>query len=92
MQEQNKEVFEISDEGIIFLDYLTADYSTLIKHIAEDNCMLTFDSEEAYNNLQREMAKFVRKTCSIELGEKVIKFIAEEYSQQVEIINYINHD
>ena len=92
MQEQNKEVFEISDEGIIFLDYLTADFSTLIKHIAEDNCMLIFDTEEAYDNLKSNMAQFVRKSCSIELGEKVIKFIAEEWLQQVSIIDYISHD
>ena len=92
MQEQNKEVFEISDEGIIFLDYLTADYSTLIKHIAEDNCMLIFDCKEAYNKLQSEITKFVRKTCSIELGEKVIKFIAEEWLQHVSIIDYISND
>lgn len=92
MQEQNKEVIQVSEEGILYLDFLPCDFSTLIDLIAEDNCMLIFDTEEAYNNLKREMALFVRKTCSIELGEKVIKFIADEYSQQVQIINYISHD
>lgn len=92
MQGQNKEVLQINDEGIIFMDYLPCDYTTLINLIAGNNCVLIFDTEEAYNNLQREIAKFVRKVCSIELGEKIIKFIAEEYSQQVEILSFISYD
>ena len=92
MQEQNKEVFEISDEGIIFMDYLPADFSTLIKYIADDNCMLIFDSEESYNNLKQEISQYIREICCIELENKVIKFIAEEWAQQVKILNFISHD
>lgn len=92
MQEPNKEVFQISDEGIIFKDYLPADFSTLIKYIDEDNCMLIFDSKESYNNLKQEISQYLRKICCIELEEKVIKFIAEEWLQQVSIIDYISHD
>lgn len=92
MQGQNKEVIRVSEEGILFMDYLPCDYTTLINLIAGNNCVLIFDTEETYNNLQREIAKFVRKECSIELGEIIIKFIAEEYSQQVEILNFISYD
>ena len=92
MQEQNKEVIQVSEEGIMFIDFLPTDYEDLVNLIAEDNCVLIFDTEESYNKLQQEIAKFIRENCSIELGNKVIKFIAEEYSQQVQIINYISHD
>ena len=92
MQELNKEVFQITDEGIIFMDYLLTDFSTLIKYIDEDNCMLIFDSKESYNNLKQEISQYLREICSIELEEKVIKFIAEEWLQQVSIIDYISHD
>ena len=92
MQDKNKEVFQISDEGIIFMDYLPADFSTLIKYIEEDNCMLIFDSKESYNNLKQEISQYLREICSIELEEKVIKFIAEEWLQQVSIIDFISHD
>ena len=92
MEEQNKEVIQVSEEGIMFIDFLPADYEDLVNLIAEDNCMLIFDTEESYYNLQKGIAEFIRENCSIELGNKVIKFIAEEYSQQVEIINYISHD
>lgn len=92
MQEPNKEVFQISEEGIIFMDYLPADFSTLIKYINEDNCMLIFDSKESYDNLMQEILQYLREICCIELGEKVIKFIADEWIQQVSIIDYISHD
>lgn len=83
MQEQNKEVIQVSEEGIMFINYLPADFPTLINLIAEDNCILIFYSEESYNNLLQEISQFIRENCSIELGNKVIKFIADEYSQQV---------
>lgn len=83
MQEQNKEVIQVSEEGIMFIDYLPTDFPTLINLIADDNCKLIFYAEESYNNLQQEISKFIRENCSIELGNKVIKFIADEYSQQV---------
>lgn len=92
MQEQNKEVIQVSEEGIMFIDFLPTDYKDLVNLIAEDNCLLIFDTEESYYNLQKGVAEFIRENCSIELGNKVVKFIAEEYSQQVEIINYISHD
>ena len=92
MEEQNKEVIQVSEEGIMFIDFLPTDYEDLVNLIAEDNCRLIFDTEESYYNLQKGIAEFIRENCSIELGNKVVKFIAEEYSQQVEIINYISHD
>lgn len=92
MQETNKQVFQISDEGIIFMDYLPADFSTLIKHINENDCVLIFDSQESYKNLKQEILQYLREICCIELENKVNKFIAEEWSQQVKILNYISYD
>lgn len=87
MQEQNKAVIQVSEEGIMFIDYLPTDFQDLINLIAEDNCKLIFYTEESYNNLQHGISQFIRENCSIELGNKVIKFIADEYSQQVQITN-----
>ena len=92
MEKTNKEVVTITDEGIVVIDYLIADYTVLINLIEKDNCMLTFDSEEAYNNLVQGIYQYIRENCTIELGERIIKFIAEEWSQQVEILNYISND
>ena len=92
MEETNKEVVTITDEGIVSIDYLIADYTVLINLIEKDNCILIFDSEKAYNNLVQGIYQYIRENCAIELGERIIKFIAEEWSQQVEILNYISHD
>lgn len=88
MQETNKEVIRVSEEGILILDYLPCDFISLINLIAEDNCILIYDTKEAYNKLQSEISKYVRQEYCIELGERVIKFIAEQYTQQV-LVNSI---
>ena len=92
MQDRNKEVVTITDEGIVYIDYLVADYTMLINLIASDNCILVFDSEEAYNNLKDNLGQYIKNVCSIELAEHIMKFIAEEWLQQVSIIDFISHD
>ena len=92
MQDRNKEVVTITDEGIVYIDYLVADYTMLVNLIASDNCILVFDSEEAYNNLKENLGQYIKNVCSIELAEHIMKFIAEEWLQQVSIIDFISHD
>ena len=92
MQDRSKEVVTITDEGIVYIDYLVADYTMLVNLIASDNCILVFDSEEAYNSLKKNLGQYIKNVCSIELAEHIMKFIAEEWLQQVSIIDFISHD
>ena len=92
MQDRIKEVVTITDEGIVSIDYLIADYTMLINLIASDNCILVFDSEEAFNNLKENLGQYIKNVCSIELAEHIMKFIADEYNQQLSIIDYLSHD
>lgn len=92
MQDRSKEVVTITDEGIVYIDYLVADYTILVNLIASDNCIIVFDSEEAYNSLKENLGQYIKNVCSIELAEHIMKFIAEEWLQQVSIIDYISHD
>lgn len=92
MQDRSKQVVTITDEGIVSIDYLIADYTMLVNLIASDNCILVFDSEEAYNSLKENLGQYIKNVCSIELAEHIMKFIAEEWLQQVSIIDYISHD
>lgn len=92
MQDRSKEVVTITDEGIVYIDYLVADYTMLINLIASDNCILVFDSEEAFRNLKEHLGQYIKNLCSIELAEHIMKFIADEYNQQVSFLNYIEHD
>lgn len=92
MQNRNKEVVTITDEGIVYIDYLVADYTILVNLIASDNCIIVFDSEEAYNSLKENLGQYIKNVCSVELAEHIMKFIAEEWLQQVSIIDFISHD
>ena len=92
MQDRSKEVVAITDEGIVYIDYLVADYTILVNLIASDNCIIIFDSEEAYNSLKENLGQYIKNVCSIELAEHIMKFIAEEWLQQVSIIDFISHD
>lgn len=85
MQDKNKEVVRISDEGIVYIDYLIADYTILVNLIASNNCILFFDSEEAFNSLNELIQPFINDRCSYELAIYIKKFIAEQYAQQVSI-------
>lgn len=92
MQDKIKEVVTITDEGIVSIDYLIADYTMLVNLIASDNCILVFDSEEAFNSLKENLGQYIKNVCSIELAEHIMKFIADEYNRQVSFLNYIEHD
>ena len=92
MQDRSKEVVTITDEGIVYIDYLVADYTILVNLIASNNCIIVFDSEEAFRKLKENLGQYIKNVCSIELAEHIMKFIAEEWLQQVSIIDFISHD
>ena len=92
MEETNKEVVTITDEGIVIIDYLVADYEMLVNLIVSNKCTLIFDSEEAFNTLNELLEPFLKERMTYTLALHIKKFIAEEWSQQVEILNYISHD
>ena len=92
MQDRSKEVVTITDEGIVSIDYLIADYTMLVNLIASDNCILVFDSEEAFNNLKENLGQYIKNVCSIELAEHIMEFIDDEYYQQLSIKFYLSHD
>lgn len=92
MEETNKEVVTITDEGIVIIDYLVADYEMLVNLIVSNKCTLIFDSEEAFNTLNELLEPFLKDRMTYELALHIKKFIAEEWSQQVEFLNYISHD
>ena len=92
MQELNKEVITITDEGIVIIDYLVANYEILVNRIVNNSCILVFDSEEAFKTLNELLQPFLNDRVTIELAEYIKKFIADEYNKQVQFLNFISHD
>lgn len=87
MHENNKTVVEVSDEGIIFVDYLAADYEFLFNLIINKSCNLDIASMRAYLNLTMGMQDWMKENKTIEEYNEVSDFISNEYKASVEQIN-----
>lgn len=87
MQENNKTIVEVSDEGIIFVDYLTADYEFLFNLIINKSCHLEIASEKGYLALTLGMQNWMWENKSVEEYQEVTDFICSEYKASVEQIN-----
>lgn len=87
MLENDKTIVEISDEGIIFVDYLPADYEFLYNLIINKSCHLDIASVKAYLNLTMGMQDWMKENKTIEEYNEVSDFIYNEYKASVEQIN-----
>lgn len=87
MHENNKTVVEVSDEGIIFVDDLTADYEFLFNLIINKSCHLDIASMRAYLSLTMGMQDWMKENKTIEEYNEVSDFIYNEYKANVEQIN-----
>lgn len=83
MQEQAKIIIRITDEGIIFCDYLVMSYDELLHLIVQERCKIIFDSEDAFQNLKNGIEPYIEEIYCIQLAEEIEKFIAEQYALQV---------
>lgn len=87
MHESNKTIVEVSDEGVIYIDYLTADYEFLFNLIINKSCHLDIASMRAYLNLTMGMQDWMKENKTIEEYNEVSNFISNEYKASVEQIN-----
>lgn len=87
MDENNKTIVEVTDEGIIFVDYLTADCEFLFNLIMNKSCHLEIASEEGYLALTLAMQNWMFENKSVEEYREVTNFIKSEYKTSVELIN-----
>lgn len=87
MHENDKTMVEVTDEGIIFVDYLTADYEFLFNLIINKSCHLDIASMEAYLNLTMGMQDWMKENKTIEEYNEVSNFICNEYKANVEQLN-----
>lgn len=87
MQENNKEIIEVTDEGIIFMDYLPADYEVLFDLIMNKSCKLNFASEAAWISLSLGIQDWMWQNKSVEEYQEITDYICSEYKDSVEQIN-----
>lgn len=87
MHENNKTIVEVSDEGGIYIDYLTADYEFLFNLIINKSCHLDIASMRAYLKLTLGMQDWMKENKTIEEYNEVSNFISNEYKDSIEQIN-----
>lgn len=87
MDENNETIVEVTDEGIIFVDYLIADYEFLFNLIMNKSCHLEIASEEGYLALTLSMQNWMFENKSVEEYQEVTNFIKGEYKTSVEQLN-----
>lgn len=87
MDENNETIVEVTDEGIIFVGYLTADYEFLFNLIMNKSCHLEIASEEGYLALTLNMQNWMFENKSVEEYQEVTNFIKNEYKTNVEQLN-----
>lgn len=87
MDENNKTIVEVTDEGIIMIDYLIADYEFLFNLIINKSCHLDIATEGGYLALTLGMQNWMFENKSVEEYQEVTDFIQSEYKASVEQIN-----
>lgn len=87
MEENNKTIVEITDEGIIIIDYLIADYELLFNLIINKSCHLEIASVGGYLALSLGIQNWMFENKSVEEYQEVMDFIQSEYKASVEQIN-----
>lgn len=83
MEEQNKIIVRITNEGIIIGDFLVMGYDELLHLIVQEKCKIIFDSENAFQNLKNGIEPYIEDIYCIQLAAEIEKFIAEQYALQV---------
>lgn len=83
MEEQNKIIVRITEEGIIIGDFLVMGYDELLNLIKQEECKIIFDSEDAFQNLKNGIEPYIEEIYCIQLATEIEKFIAEQYALQV---------
>lgn len=87
MEENNETIVEVTNEGIIFVNYLAADYEFLFNLIMNKSCHLEIASGEGYLALTLGMQNWMFENKSVEEYQEVTNFIKSEYKTNVEQLN-----
>lgn len=87
MDENNKTIVEVTDEGIIYVDYLIADYESLFNLIMNKSCHLEIASVGGFLALTLGMQNWMFENKSVEEYQEVTNFIISEYKTNVEQLN-----
>lgn len=85
MEEMLKVKIYVTDEGIIYIDGLTADYDALDEAIDEYSIEMFFASKNAYDNLYKGYKAYLNDVASVADIHRKLDFIKFIYDYQQEL-------
>lgn len=82
MEEMLKVKINVSDEGIVFIDGLLADYAALDDAIDNNSIEMSFASKNAYDSLSEGYKEYLIENATVDEMNKKIDFIKYIYEFQ----------
>lgn len=82
MEEMLKVKINVSDEGIVFIDGLLADYAALDDAIDNNSIEMSFASKNAYDSLSEGYKEYLIENATVEEMNKKLDFIKYIYEFQ----------
>ena len=89
MSKSKKEVIEITEEGIIIVDDLVADFRYLYDKIKTESCTIEIDSKASYLCLLVPFEHWLSERVSEEEFKKTIAYIKNEWKRNLEWIKMV---
>lgn len=89
MAKSKKEVIEITEEGIIIVDDLVADFEYLYDKIKTESCTIVMISKASYLCLLVPFEHWLSERVSEEEFKKTIAYIKNEWKRNLEMIKML---
>ena len=92
MAENEKEVVEITEEGIIIVDDIVADYRYLYDKIKTKSCTIIMTSKANYLCLLVPFRRWLRKNFAEDEVIEIVAYIKNEWKNSLEIIKMLGYE
>lgn len=89
MAKSKKEVIEITEEGIIIVDNLVADFRYLYDKIKTESCTIVIHSKASYLCLLVPFEHWLSERVSEEEFKKTVTYIKKEWKRNLEWIKMV---
>ena len=89
MAENEKEVVEITEEGIIIVDDIVADFQYLYDKIKTKSCAIVMNSKASYLCLLVPFEHWLSERVSEEEFKKTVAYIKNEWKKNLEWIKML---
>ena len=92
MDENKKEVIEITEEGIIIVDDLVADFRYLYDKIKTKSCTIVITNEESYLNLLVPFENWLSERVDVDEFKEMVAYVKNEWQKNQEYINMAKNE